>query len=168
MSTTHAADTSVRNVAAANTAASLARRRRREKDVDEDKVAKILAVDSFAVGSPVRYAKVSHIYWTLKSNSAAISNITNISSFAARFARRSSLRSSQAGRRAGTPQGLQSPFGDDGDGYSDHDEGRDTTTEGDYRLPSRGGTAMAETLADADPKNRARSKVSRKAAFTGN
>ena len=105
------------------------KRRQNKKDVDEDAVAKILSEDSFAFGSPVRYAK--------------------------------------AGRRVGTPQGLQSPifsaaetsFNNSLNNSSDEESVNRPSSSSSFRMPSRGGTAMAEALAAKDPKNRFKTKL---------
>ncbi|GMI13015.1 hypothetical protein TrVE_jg4274 [Triparma verrucosa] len=105
------------------------KRRQNKKDVDEDAVAKILSEDSFAFGSPVRYAK--------------------------------------AGRRVGTPQGLQSPifspaetsFNNSLNNSSDEESVNRPSSSTSFRMPSRGGTAMAEALAAKDPKNRFKTKL---------
>jgi len=105
----------------------LDKRRKNKNKVDEVMVSRIMSEDnfSFAVGSPVRYAK--------------------------------------AGRRAGTPQGLQSPLfpsESDDDAWGD---GKDRPSSVASNIsnppPSRGHTAEAQRLADMNPKNRTKTKI---------
>ncbi|GMI02768.1 hypothetical protein TrLO_g5677 [Triparma laevis f. longispina] len=79
------------------------------------------------------------------------------------FAFGSPVRYAKAGRRVGTPQGLQSPIFSPNDialgGSSDEESVNRPTSSSSFRMPSRGGTAMAEALANKDPKNRSKTKL---------